>query len=890
MPLRRGLRTPLALLAALLLGLAFGQPTYTIGLDQRASGVVATDATTHVYLLDVPTGTAGFTVEVRGEDRDADLAVYFGDEELHYDISSEPNPTYAIAAPRAGRYRIEVLNLLWQELPYTIQVRSGAVDVPRTAPPGAGPSRPGGGTPVLELGSGVVAPGAPIVVRFAGAPGHPRDWIGLYARGATDRQFVSWQYLEGVPAGQRTFAAPNDVGAYEFRMFEDDGYDRLAVSAPFDVEVLATPGGPGSAPGTMGPSLPLTCADTAQGEALGELAEGARATVTCPANCSAAVSVWGTDVYTDDSNVCAAAAHAGAIDLARGGPFEIAILGGRDGYEASTRHGVATRAWGRWSRSFAIAAVGGTGTGARPGDALVGAWSLNANGHRGTLAFELQNGQLQATYALGRDERMEDVGFDGTTVRFVRPAGSVTQEYVGRFTDDGTTQRLVGTFFQGAARTEYAWSAERPRPVGAPDPAPTTAARGVAVSSDQAATLTTAEGVVVSIPAGAVPVTEAGGMGTMVFSAEPSSLRPDLPSGFASVGPVVQLGPVGLTFEQPVALTFPIPEGVDPATVVGLTTVDPADGAWVVVPGVVDPVARTVTVWTDRFSPWSVATRAGDRPVDGGVLRISNGLARGGEVVYGCDADDRDCRPGLPTSHGYGVCMVSWDLVDPNQRFWGVRDGMSRVAAALDGQTIDWWLPDGTYVVEPFFHLSQINPSPLYVPRHQMYVQPPLTITLRGGQVVAFGDDYPRGYVEGWTHCHGGTGAGSSRGPITSVGTGDVQVTLTWQAEVDVDLYVTDPAGDTVYYGNRSVRSGGELDRDNRCGDFEWGRPENVYWPQAGAPAGTYTVQVRYYGACGAEDPTVAWTVRVIVGGTAQSFTGALAPYEEQTVTTFTVR
>jgi hypothetical protein len=376
----------------------------------------------------------------------------------------------------------------------------------------------------------------------------------------------------------------------------------------------------------------------------------------------------------------------------------------------------------------------------------------------------------------------------------------------------------------------------------------------------------------------------------MVFSAEPSSRRPDLPSGFASVGPVVQLGPVGLTFEQPVALTFPIPEGVDPATVVGLTTVDPADGAWVVVSGVVDPVARTVTVWTDHFSPWSVATRAGDRPVDGGVLRISNGMARGGAVVYACDGDDRDCRPGLPTSHGYGVCMVSWDLLDPNQRFWGVRDGMSRVAAALDGQSIDWWLPDGTYVVEPFFHMSQINQSPLYVPRHQMYVQPALTITLRGGQVVSFGDDYPRGYVEGWTHCHGGTGVGSTRGPITSVGTGDVQVTLTWQAEVDVDLYVTDPAGDTVYYGNRSVLSGGELDRDNMCGDFEWGRPENVYWPQAGAPAGTYTVKVRYYGSCGSEDPTVAWTVRVIVGGTAQSFTGVLAPYDEQTVTTFTVR
>ncbi len=592
MPLRRGLRIPLALVAVLLVGLAHGQPTYTIGLDQSASGVVATEATTHVYLLDVPAGSAGFTVEVRGEDRDADLAVYFGDEELHYDISADPNPTYSLASPRAGRYRIEVLNLLWQELPYTIRVRSGTVDVPRPTPPvaaprpgsvdagsielggtrtgvipaseiyreyalhvpagangftvrltaggadadmavyfgseelyddisvdpnplftltnpragtyrivvknllaedleyvltvvadGPAPTRPGGGAAVLEPGSGAVAPGEPIVVRFAGAPGNPRDWIGLYARGASDRQFVSWQYLEAVPAGQRTFVAPNDVGAFEFRMFENDGYDRLAVSPPFDVEVLAVPGGPGSMPGTTGPSVPLACGDNARAAALVDQAEGARTTVTCPANCSAGASVWGTDVYTDDSNVCAAAAHAGAIDLVRGGTFVITMRDGLERYEASTRNGVATRAWGRWPRSFDITSAGGgadAGSGTVADDVLVGTWNLTANIHRGTLVFERQGGELLGSFSLGRDERLDEVSFDGTTVRFVRPAGAVTQEYVGRFTDDGVTQRLVGTFFQGSSRTEYTWSAERPRPVGAPTPPRSTASEDVA--------------------------------------------------------------------------------------------------------------------------------------------------------------------------------------------------------------------------------------------------------------------------------------------------------------------------------------------------------------------------------------------------------------------------
>ena len=791
---RRELRTPLVLVAALLFGLAHGQPTYTIGLGQSASGVVATDATTHVYLLDVPAGVAGFTVEVRGEDRDADLAVYFGDEELYYDISSETNPAFAIAAPRAGRYRIEVLNLLWQELPYTISVRSGAVAPTRPTPPVAAPGSSDAGA--IDLGgtrTGVI-PAAEIYREYAlQVPAGTRGFTVRLTAGGADADMAVYFGTEELYDDISTdpnpvFAVPNPrAGAYRIVVKNLLSQDLEYV---LTVEVDgAGPTGPaatpGATPGATGPSLPLTCGDTGQGEALGELAEGARALATCPANCPAGASVWGTDVYTDDSNVCAAAAHAGVIDLARGGSFVISILPGQPGYEGSARGGVTSRAWGGWRRSFSVAAASG------------------------------------AT---------------------------------------------------------------------APSPQPGAGATA-SVTSDAAGTVANAAGVRVEVPAGAVPVTVEGAPGTMVFSIEPASASAAPPSGFATVGATYQIGPDGLTLEQPVRLVFPIPDGVDPADVVGLTTFDAAEGAWVVVPGTVDPVARTVTVWTDHLSPWAVATWAGaSRATTGGTLRITNSMSRGGGVVFPCAADDPNCRPGMPTGHGFGVCLVSWDLEDPAQRFWSTRDGISRAAVATDGQTTDFWLPNGTYVVEPYFHMSQINQSPLYVPRHQMYVQPTLAITVRDGNVLSFGDDYPRGYVEGWSTCFGGSGAGSHRGPITSVGTGDVQVTLTWQADVDVDLYVTDPAGDTVYYGNRRVSSGGELDRDNMCGDFEWGRPENVYWPQAGAPAGTYSVKVRYYGSCASEDPNVAWTVRVIAGGAAQSFTGVLAPYDEQAVTTFTVR
>lgn len=82
--------------------------------------------------------------------------------------------------------------------------------------------------------------------------------------------------------------------------------------------------------------------------------------VSCPPNGTAS-SVWGTDIYTDDSSICTAAVHAGVITLANGGTFEMMIMAGQSGYPGSTRNSVTTSQWGSWDRSFAIAPVGGGG-------------------------------------------------------------------------------------------------------------------------------------------------------------------------------------------------------------------------------------------------------------------------------------------------------------------------------------------------------------------------------------------------------------------------------------------------------------------------------------------------------------------------------------------------
>jgi len=85
--------------------------------------------------------------------------------------------------------------------------------------------------------------------------------------------------------------------------------------------------------------------------------EGTTHTVVCPAGCTTG-SVWGTGVYSDDSHVCVAAVHAGAISAGAGGTITVTIAAGQSSYEPSTANGVTTSSWGQWGRSFTVAGAG----------------------------------------------------------------------------------------------------------------------------------------------------------------------------------------------------------------------------------------------------------------------------------------------------------------------------------------------------------------------------------------------------------------------------------------------------------------------------------------------------------------------------------------------------
>jgi hypothetical protein len=82
---------------------------------------------------------------------------------------------------------------------------------------------------------------------------------------------------------------------------------------------------------------------------------GERFTYDCPpADESRTDSVWGTDVYTDDSSVCTAAVHAGAITVEDGGEVTIEIRPGEESYGASEQNGIESLSYGPWSGSFVV--------------------------------------------------------------------------------------------------------------------------------------------------------------------------------------------------------------------------------------------------------------------------------------------------------------------------------------------------------------------------------------------------------------------------------------------------------------------------------------------------------------------------------------------------------
>jgi len=132
-----------------------------------------------------------------------------------------------------------------------------------------------------------------------------------------------------------------------------------------------------------------------------------------------------------------------------------------------------------------------------------------------------------------------------------------------------------------------------------------------------------------------------------------------------------------------------------------------------------------------------------------------------------------------------------------------------------------------------------------------------------------------------WKRPFTSMGSAPAFAQTTNLGTGDLQVTLTWDTDFsDVDLYVLEPDGTWVYYGN-PVGPTASLDAD----DTEGFGPENIFIPPGNAANGTYSTAVDMYSLDGITTDTNC-TIRVTTfDGTPseqqQTFNRVLTPADE---------
>ncbi|MEM9217508.1 MAG: hypothetical protein AAGD25_24605 [Cyanobacteria bacterium P01_F01_bin.150] len=113
-----------------------------------------------------------------------------------------------------------------------------------------------------------------------------------------------------------------------------------------------------------------------------------------------------------------------------------------------------------------------------------------------------------------------------------------------------------------------------------------------------------------------------------------------------------------------------------------------------------------------------------------------------------------------------------------------------------------------------------------------------------------------------------------------SLGTGDIQVTLRWATTDDVDLAVTGPDGQRIFWENPGPSgTGGILDRDDNssCEVMTQSPIENVYWPTGQAPDGDYSIEVSLFQRCAVSIEPINFEVRLLVQGTTETLTGSVS-------------
>jgi hypothetical protein len=104
---------------------------------------------------------------------------------------------------------------------------------------------------------------------------------------------------------------------------------------------------------------------------------------------------------------------------------------------------------------------------------------------------------------------------------------------------------------------------------------------------------------------------------------------------------------------------------------------------------------------------------------------------------------------------------------------------------------------------------------------------------------------------------------------------GRLEIALSWSAPADLDLHVTDPYGETVYYYHPRTVAGGVLMQDVQCGVGATGQ-ESIQYADGTAAAGPYRVDIHYFRSCGAGQ--IQWNLLITSDHGSSSYQGSIQP------------
>lgn len=385
------------------------------------------------------------------------------------------------------------------------------------------------------------------------------------------------------------------------------------------------------------------------------------------------------------------------------------------------------------------------------------------------------------------------------------------------------------------------------------------------IHSSEEGTVEHPSGASIYVPEGAVPPKSDGSEGEMLFTIERggptdmgvSTSMPDPAMG--SVGNVYYMTPEGFTLVKPVRVTLPLPAGFDTeSNQVSILEWDAAAESWVNRGGITN--SEGTAVYADMMhlsTVWLVSDP--DRYKAKGALTMWRQRNR-----------------------SFTCCISGYDLKYPEKdgELFYASNYSHRVSAHNDDPVLmgdtQWLLPQGSYTIQievwekPQGSGWQPEVSLGYFERNVSISNPVQWSQSSGG--------YDRGTTTpvdlvGSALTPGRPGCVGT--PSASVGIGPLNFRLEWNLRCDLDLWVVDPCGNRIFWGDDRQTCGsgtGQLDLDNKCSNLVLGRPENIFWQGTPAP-GQYRVYVDPYENCGAR-PAASFTLRTWVRGQATTSRG----------------